>query len=187
MAARQVRLPRRHIRELVPYRTRGRPEATLEDVGVAFFARREGLVLGEHLGLAPRRYEMPRLVRAGLRQPLKRMVRLQRHAAVQARSFESLATSIGSLFEDDRFATIEASAREVRETVLSLASVPMRQAEGEIAEGVVARRAIAIESPAAPPEAERAATDVLVAREIARIDLGVDLLVAQPPKIGAVP
>ncbi|MER9432573.1 hypothetical protein [Mesorhizobium sp. M0408] len=66
----------------------------------------------------------------------------------------------------------------MRENVLELASPSMRQAEQLIAERVGARRIQILDGAARPPEEERAVTDILVAREIARIDLGVDLLVA---------
>ncbi|MER8370322.1 hypothetical protein [Mesorhizobium sp. M1378] len=68
----------------------------------------------------------------------------------------------------------------MRENVLELASPSMRQAEQLIAERVGARRIQILDGAARPPKEERAVTDILGAREIARVDLGVDLLVAQP-------
>lgn len=98
---------------------------------------------------------------------------------IKAQSFDALAASIRSQMDEKRFAFVEPSAREVRETVLSLASRSMRDAEGSIVDRVAMRRVLA-DGPAVAPEIERAATDILVAREVARVDLGVELVFAQP-------
>jgi hypothetical protein len=68
----------------------------------------------------------------------------------------------------------------MRENVLALASSPMRQNEQLIADRVRSRRIQVADVAAKPPEEERVVTDILVAREIARVDLGIDLLVTQP-------
>jgi len=99
---------------------------------------------------------------------------------IKARSFDELSAGFRTQFEEKRFDQIGESAREMRESVLQLASSPMRQTEQLIADRVRSRRVQVLDGASRPPEEERAVTDILVAREIARVDLGIDLLVAQP-------
>ncbi|MER9707841.1 hypothetical protein NKJ10_27110 [Mesorhizobium sp. M0204] len=98
----------------------------------------------------------------------------------KVQTFDDLAALFKEQFAEKRFAEVREAAREMRENALELASPSMRQAEQLIAERVGARRIQILDGAARPPEEERAVTDILVAREIARVDLGVDLLVAQP-------
>jgi hypothetical protein len=99
---------------------------------------------------------------------------------IKAQTYEGLAELLGSHFHQARFDEIEDSAREVRESVLELASPPMRQTQAAIEERIRASRVrirIAIDRSA---KEEQVITNILVAREIARVDLGVDVVVAQP-------
>jgi hypothetical protein len=93
-------------------------------------------------------------------------------------TFDELTNLIGSRFNGDRFNKLEGTAREMRETIMELASPAIRQAESQIAARVRANRLRAPDI-VRPPEEERVVTDILVAREIARIDLGVDVIIAQ--------
>ncbi|RUV29242.1 MULTISPECIES: hypothetical protein [unclassified Mesorhizobium] len=97
--------------------------------------------------------------------------------SVKAMTYDGLAEAARSRFDEDRFRRLASSARELREAVVEMASPQIREAEGAIVERVSARRARAALQPSTR---ERATIDLLVAREIARIDFGVDLLVAQP-------
>lgn len=97
---------------------------------------------------------------------------------VKALSFGGLADTLGSRFQEERFGRLVDSARELREVVASIASPQIRQTQGEIEERVVARQSVS--RPARRAARDRAATDLLVAREMARVDFGVELLVAQP-------
>jgi len=56
----------------------------------------------------------------------------------------------------------------------------MRESENSISERIASRRILELERPGTSAEDEEVIRDVLVAREMARVDLGVDLLVAQP-------
>ena len=56
----------------------------------------------------------------------------------------------------------------------------MRQAESQVAERISSRRSGVADRPAMPRDQELAIADILVAREMARIDLGIDVLIAQP-------
>ncbi|UXN58462.1 hypothetical protein [Phyllobacterium zundukense] len=72
-------------------------------------------------------------------------------------------------------------AQEVRQAVLEAASPVWRQTEDPVAGRVrLALPPVAADGSASQPDREQAILDVLVAREIARIDMGIDLVIAQP-------
>lgn len=56
----------------------------------------------------------------------------------------------------------------------------MRGAETDLAQRVRTRRRAEPTRPAASEHVERVVEDILVAREMARVDLGVDMLITQP-------
>jgi hypothetical protein len=99
---------------------------------------------------------------------------------IRAMNYEALAGSARELFHRPQYSTLEHSSRELRDTVRTLVSPQMRGAEGELAQRVSIRRSDQPAGPPGSPQAERAIEDILVAREMVRIDLGVDVLVAQP-------
>jgi hypothetical protein len=99
---------------------------------------------------------------------------------IKTRTFEDLAVELGKQFKEKHIDRIGELARQMRESVLELASPAMRQAEQLVLERVKSRRILASEAAFRSPEQELVVTDILVAREIARVDLGIDLLVAQP-------
>lgn len=94
---------------------------------------------------------------------------------IRATTFETLSQEVLHRFEQPRFQTLRAAATEMRQLVRSVVSDPMRQAEASIAAQIRARRATE-----ARPPLEEPIEDILVSREMARIDLGVELVVAQP-------
>jgi hypothetical protein len=55
----------------------------------------------------------------------------------------------------------------------------MRATENILAQRIRVRRATLREGPTISP-ADEAVEDILVAREMARVDLGIDVLIAQP-------
>ena len=100
---------------------------------------------------------------------------------VKAHSFESLTGPVLKKFEDQRFREFRTTAREVRQAVREAASPALRQAEDAIAGRL--RQALPPDVAGgafAQPDRAEAILDVLVAREIARIDMGIDLVIAQP-------
>ena len=99
---------------------------------------------------------------------------------IKARTYEGLAELLGSHFQQDRFHQIENSTREIRDIVLEVATPPMRQSQGAIEERIRASRVRIRAAAERSIDEERVVTDILVAREIARVDLGVDVVVAQP-------
>jgi hypothetical protein len=92
--------------------------------------------------------------------------------------FEALEEQVRLRFQQRRYRAFRAAAPEVREVLRSIVSAPMREAESAIVEQIRARRAA--EHPDATWEVEQPVEDILVAREMARVDLGVELVVAQP-------
>jgi hypothetical protein len=98
---------------------------------------------------------------------------------VTAINFEGLEGQVQSLFETPRFRILRAAAPELRGLARSIVSESMREAEGFIAEQIRARRATESELPDVSSEQEQPIEDILVAREMVRVDLGVDLVVAQ--------
>lgn len=99
---------------------------------------------------------------------------------IKAKTYEEIASEIGSQFKQERFEDIEESARQIRESVLDLASGPMRQGQNAIEARIRASRVRMRDAGDRTSAGERIVTDILVAREIARVDLGVDVVVAQP-------
>lgn len=75
---------------------------------------------------------------------------------------------------------ISKTARQVREDVLSLATPAMQDAVDGIYRRVAERQSQAAEDSIGSPQRMQTVIDILVAREIARVSLGLDLVFAQP-------
>lgn len=100
---------------------------------------------------------------------------------IKAETFESVTRSLSRKFEDKNVRDFRAAAQEVRQAVLEAASPVWRQAEDAVADKVgQPLPPVAADGSALQPDREQAILDVLVAREIARIDMGIDLVIAQP-------
>lgn len=100
---------------------------------------------------------------------------------IEAETFDGLAGRLAQKFKDKNVQDFRATALEVRRSVLEAASPVWRQAEDAVAGRVrQALPAVATDGSALQPDREQAILDVLVAREIARIDMGIDLVIAQP-------
>jgi hypothetical protein len=99
---------------------------------------------------------------------------------ITALNYGALAQNARELFERPQYRTLENSSQLLRDTVRTLVSPQMRGAETQLAQRVRARRAAEPIGSAASGHVERVVEDVLVAREMARVDLGVDLLITQP-------
>jgi len=100
---------------------------------------------------------------------------------IEAETFEGVTLRLARRFKEKKVRDFRGAAREVREAVLEAASPVWRQAEDEVAGRM--RQALppaAADGAAAQPDREQAILDVLVAREIARVDMGIDLVIAQP-------
>lgn len=100
---------------------------------------------------------------------------------IKAETFDGLTGRLAQRFKDKNVQDFRATAQHVRRAVLEAASPVWRQAEDAIAGRV--RQALppaGADAAGSQPEREQAILDVLVAREIARIDMGIDLVIAQP-------
>jgi hypothetical protein len=97
---------------------------------------------------------------------------------IKAQTYDDLTAHLNSQFRPSRLTAD--SAREIRESVLELASPPMRESVNAIAERIRTSRVRVRDALGRSPEEEQVVTDILVTREIARVDLGVDLVLAQP-------
>jgi hypothetical protein len=98
---------------------------------------------------------------------------------IKAMTYESLQEQVRSNLDSPNSRPLRETAPELRHKVRATVSVTMREAEGQIAERVRARRTIQPDAHVTAEEEERV-EDVLVAREMVRVDLGVDLVLAQP-------
>jgi hypothetical protein len=99
---------------------------------------------------------------------------------IHAITFATVAQGARSLFErDPRFRKLPIASRSLLEVIRSLVSEPMRATESILAQRIRVRRAALREGPTISPTDE-AVEDILVAREMARVDLGIDVLIAQP-------
>jgi hypothetical protein len=85
-----------------------------------------------------------------------------------------------SFFRQDRFRTLDKASRELRDAVRDLVSGPMRASERAEVERIEKKRTAQPDTRGLSAERERVIVDILVAREMVRVDLGVDLLLAQP-------
>jgi hypothetical protein len=100
---------------------------------------------------------------------------------ITARKFEDITHEMQLLFDSERFRAIEFASNELRNSIRSLVSISMRATEIAVAERIITKRATGAGRPTALADREeRTIINILVAREMARIDLGVDLLIAQP-------
>lgn len=100
---------------------------------------------------------------------------------VEAEIFESVTSRLRRTFKDKDVGDFRAMAQEVRQAVLEAASPIWRQAEDAVAGRVrQALPPIGADGSGSQPDREQARLDVLVAREIACIDMGIDLVIAQP-------
>jgi hypothetical protein len=99
---------------------------------------------------------------------------------IKVNTYAQVLEDVRALSHEDRFRTLQHASAELRIAVRSLTSEAMRQSESLIEERVRVRRSAIADQRAMPEDREQVVTDILVAREMARIDIGVDVLVAQP-------
>ncbi|NTG20711.1 hypothetical protein G6L00_09740 [Agrobacterium rhizogenes] len=94
--------------------------------------------------------------------------------------FAEITAQIEELLKQKNFADAPTTAHAVREQVIDLASAEWRRQSAGLADRVRVRIQTATPTAAFDARWEQTVTDLLVAREIARIDLGVELVLAQP-------
>ncbi|MBZ9679637.1 MULTISPECIES: hypothetical protein [unclassified Mesorhizobium] len=99
---------------------------------------------------------------------------------VKTLSFEALSDIINHRLEAKAVPDIQQVASSVNEEILSLVPLSMRRAVGAIRDRTRSRRLNAEAATPIPPEIAEVEIELLVAREVARVGLGVDFVVAQP-------
>jgi len=99
---------------------------------------------------------------------------------VASSKFDDVRAKIEGHFTEKRYGHAPASARSVREEVEDMASREWRSQSAGLADRTRARLRTTTPDLGSDTEREQTLTDLIVAREIARVDLGVELLLAQP-------
>jgi hypothetical protein len=99
---------------------------------------------------------------------------------ISALGFDDVSEKVRSLFAEPRFGTLERASRLVTDEVLRLSSPEIRAAEEGIRERIRARSAPGLDRAVVDDRDRRIAEELLVSREIARVGLGVDMVIAQP-------
>lgn len=93
--------------------------------------------------------------------------------------FKHIAGEVTNSFEDTRYMTLSELARNLRDKMLPMVSSKIRDRESEIRKHIREKRRssgqVEIHSPT-----EEVIEDILISREIARVGLGLDLIIAQP-------
>lgn len=100
---------------------------------------------------------------------------------IKALSFEALTGIISHRLRTKTALDIQQVAARVNEEILSLVSRSMRRTVGSIRERTRSRRLAAEAAARKPAEATEVEIELLIAREVARVGLGVDFVIAQPP------
>ena len=99
---------------------------------------------------------------------------------IHAVTFENVAQGARSLFEQDtQFREMPIASRNLLEVIRSLVSAPMRATESILVQHIRERRRALRDQPTIST-ADEAVESILVAREMARVDLGIDVMIAQP-------
>jgi hypothetical protein len=98
---------------------------------------------------------------------------------VSALSFDGVDQNVRGLFDDQRFHTLEIATQAIRSEILSLTAVEIRSAEDAIRGRVIGRRAAAPDADM-DERTRQVVEELLVSREIARVGLGLDMVIAQP-------
>lgn len=94
--------------------------------------------------------------------------------------FEIVAEKVKTLFDDQRFLVLEEAVENIRAEILRLTSPEIRVAEDAIRQRIRDRNASALDRPDLDARRQKVTEDLLVSREIARVGLGVDMIIAQP-------
>jgi hypothetical protein len=99
---------------------------------------------------------------------------------ISAFRFEGVEQEATRLFHERRFRTLEDTAAEVRQALLGLTSPELRASETAIRQRMQVRVGTLTIAPAGDARSTEVAVELLVSREIARVGLGLDMVIAQP-------
>ena len=100
---------------------------------------------------------------------------------VSVLQYENISEKLRNSFEDARYRTLEATAHNIREALLPLIPQQIRGSEGAIQQRIHGRRARLGNERNINDPTGRIVVELLVLREIARVGLGLELIIAQPP------
>jgi hypothetical protein len=99
---------------------------------------------------------------------------------ITALTFDKLNARVGQELQEHQTETLQEVMRQVNDDLLSIAPRQVRQSVAGMRDRITARRVSGAASIAArPPEVVETEVDILVAREIARVDLGLEMVIAQ--------
>lgn len=100
---------------------------------------------------------------------------------VPALTFDKVDAIVRGAFDDQRYLGLERVAADLRRQVLETVPGELRDLENAVRQRIRTRQVQGIDRPRGrTPATEEAIEEILVAREIARVGLGIDLLIAQP-------
>lgn len=99
---------------------------------------------------------------------------------IQAFRFEDVVDRLRMLFEEPRYQTLQDMARTTLKEVILLVPKVLQDSENGIRQRIRERRMTMVERPEVDEETSSVVEDLLVCRELSRIGLGVEFVVAQP-------
>jgi hypothetical protein len=98
---------------------------------------------------------------------------------ISAESFTDIERHSQTQFNQQNYRTLARASETISNAILALASPQMRASAELVRERIRARR-LAFRSPDISDESEQIIEELLMCREIARVDLGLEMLVEQP-------
>jgi hypothetical protein len=99
---------------------------------------------------------------------------------IAARGFDAINERVRTHLREPRYRTLEGTVGVIGPAVLERVTPEMRAAEGDIRGRIRQRTEQVADSSTAGARRQRVAEDLLVYREIARVGLGLDMMLAQP-------
>jgi hypothetical protein len=99
---------------------------------------------------------------------------------IEPLSYADLVFKARALFEQPQFQLLEVLSIHLRESIRDLVSPRMKQAEQTVESRVRLRLRSSSADFLKSPQTERTIEDIMIAREMTRVDLGLDLLITQP-------
>lgn len=99
---------------------------------------------------------------------------------VEVQSFKTVAMLANEALEQKSERSFEDTAREIREGAWGFIPPELRDAEGEVRQRIETRRRAVDGAAISDDRVRTVSTELLVLRELVRVGLGVDLLIAQP-------
>jgi hypothetical protein len=101
---------------------------------------------------------------------------------VKAKDFGSVMSRLNEQFGEQDGRPLEETVREVRDKVWPFIAPQLREAEAEVRERIESRRPATTVELDADGDVRSVSTELLVLRELVRVGLGVDFVIAQPRK-----